>query len=138
MVRIKFDAELMKIMNLFGTITRSKVKDVIKRDEIYIFIVQQGEIGKAIGKKAANVRKLENILKKKIRVIEYNEDLEKFIRNVVMPLNLAKVEIEDAVVTIHSPDTKTRGYLIGRSASHLRNTENIVKRYFPIDEIKVV
>lgn len=138
MIKIKFDIELMKVMTLFETITRSKVKDVIKNEDLYIFIVQEGEIGKAIGKKAANVRKLENVLKRKVRVIEYSNDLERFVRNVIMPLRVEKVEIEDAIVILHTSDTKTRGYLIGRAASNLRNTESIVKRHFPIDEIKVV
>ena len=138
MTKIKFDIEMMKFMSLFETLTRSRVKDIIKYDDSITFIVHPGEIGKAIGKNASNIKRIEKALKKKIRIIEFNEDLERFIRNVIMPIKANEIEIDDKIVTITSPDSKTRGYLIGRAASNLRNYEEIVKRYFDIDEIKVV
>lgn len=138
MSKIKFDIKSMKLMTLFETVTRSHVKDMIIREDALIFIVMPGEIGKAIGKKAANIKKLEKISKKKIRIIEYSEDLEKFARNVVMPLKVNNIDIEGKIVTMTSPDSQTRGLLIGRAAVNLRNFESIVKRYFDIDEIKVV
>ncbi|MCK5025556.1 MAG: hypothetical protein KAS15_03135, partial [Nanoarchaeota archaeon] len=94
--------------------------------------------GKAIGKKAGNIKKLERISKKKIRIIEYRDDLEKFARNVIMPLKVNNIDIEGKIVKMTSPDSQTRGLLIGRAAVNLRNFESIVKRYFDIDEIKIV
>ncbi len=138
MTKIKYDLELIKFITLFENITRSKVKDLIKREDNLIYIVQQGEIGKAIGKKASNIIKLERILNKKVRVIEFSDDLEKFIRNVIMPLRVQQIDIVDKIATIKSPDSRTRGLLIGRAAVNLRNFESIIKRFFEIDEIKVV
>ncbi|MEA3514907.1 MAG: NusA-like transcription termination signal-binding factor [Nanoarchaeota archaeon] len=138
MSKIKFDIESIKLMTLFETITRSHVKDMIIREGTLIFIVMPGEIGKAIGKKAGNIKKLERISKKKIRIIEYSDDLEKFARNVIMPLKVNNIDIEGKIVTMTSPDSQTRGLIIGRAAVNLRNFESIVKRYFDIDEIKVV
>ncbi|MCK5629262.1 MAG: NusA-like transcription termination signal-binding factor [Nanoarchaeota archaeon] len=138
MSKIKFDIESIKLMTLFESITRSHVKDMIIREGALIFIVMPGEIGKAIGKKAGNIKKLERISKKKIRIIEYRDDLEKFARNVIMPLKVNNIDIEGKIVTMTSPDSQTRGLLIGRAAVNLRNFESIVKRYFDIDEIKIV
>ena len=138
MSKIKFDIETIKLITLFESITRSHAKDMIIKDDYFIFIVMPGEIGKAIGKKAVNIKKLERISKKKIKIIEYNDDLEKFVRNVIMPIRVHKIDIDGAVVTITSPDNQTRGLLIGRAAANLRNFESIVQRYFPIDEIKIV
>ena len=138
MSKIKFDIESIKLMTLFESITRSHVKDMIIREGALIFIVMPGELGKAIGKKAGNIKKLERISKKKIRIIEYRDDLEKFARNVIMPLKVNNIDIEGKIVTMTSPDSQTRGLLIGRAAVNLRNFESIVKRYFDIDEIKIV
>ena len=44
---------------------------------------------------------------------------------------------EGGIVFLDPKDLKTRGLLIGRGASNLRFFEAIVKRYFPIDELKV-
>ena len=78
------------------------------------------------------------MLKKKLRVIEFNDDLLRFIQNVVFPSKVKNIVEEEGVITITPPDSETRGYLIGRGAINLNNTKDIVKRYFKIEDIKVI
>lgn len=126
-------------MSLFNSITQAKLKDYIVDDNGQsIFIVEQNDIGKAIGKKASNVKLLENKLNRKIKIVEFNPEVLQFIKNIVFPLKLQNVELEDKTVKIEAPDTKTRGLLIGRSAKNLRNIEKIIKRYFDIEEVKII
>ncbi|MBW3003820.1 NusA-like transcription termination signal-binding factor [Candidatus Woesearchaeota archaeon] len=128
----------MKYISLFETITRAKVKDCFELGEKLVFVVQEGEIGKAIGKKAANVKKIEGMLKKRIRIIEFNPDLIRFINNVIYPVKAKNIEQDNSIITITSPDSHSRGLLIGKAAEILRNNEKIVQRYFEIEEIKVI
>ena len=58
----------MKIMSLFETLTQAKLKDCIF-DERIIFIVEENQIGKAIGKNGVNVRKIESALNKKVKIV---------------------------------------------------------------------
>ncbi len=136
-MKIKYDMNLMKFISLFESITRAAVDDAFQIDDTVYFIVREGEIGKAIGKKGTNYRRIEGILKKKIRLIENSKDLNKFVQNAVFPSKLANIEIDDKVIVLTAVDTKTRGMLIGRGGTSLRNLETIVKRYFDVDEIKV-
>lgn len=138
MIKIKYDINLMKYISLFDSLTRAKVKDCFELGEKLVFVVQPGEIGKALGKKAANVKRIENVLKKKIRVIEFDPDLIEFIKNVIYPINAKNIEQKEKVIIITSPDTQARGLLIGKSAEILRNNEKVVKRYFDIEEIKII
>lgn len=138
MIKIKFDIDTMKIMSLFESMTGANLKDCINSEGLIIFIVNDGEIGKAIGKKGINIRKLEYSLKKKIKVTEYNENLAQFIENLVYPAKVKEVKQEEKLITITAADSQSRGLIIGRGASILRNYESIVKRYFDIEEIKVV
>lgn len=138
MTKIKYDINAMKFISMFESITGADLKDCFEQNDKLIFVVKEGEIGKAIGKKGANTRKLERILRKKIRIIEFDPDLIKFIQNVVFPLKVKEIKMEDDIATIVPPDTQTRGYLIGKGAVNLRNTEAVVKRYFDLKEIKVV
>ena len=124
--KIKYDINLMKFISLFETLTRSKVKDCIDGNPL-IFVVQQGEIAKAIGKKGSNIRKIEGVLRKKIRIIEYNDDLEVFVKNVIAPIKVENITNEDGLVTITDPSTKTKGMIIGRNSSNLQNYKEIVK-----------
>ena len=136
-MKIVYDATLMKFMSLFESLTRARVKDCIAQDGMVIFVVQPNEIGKAIGPKGRNARKLEQILKKRVKIVEFSEEPATFIKSLVHPLQVREIKEEDGVFTITAADLKTRGMLIGRSASHLRKYESIVKRYFPIKELKV-
>jgi len=137
MSRIKYNIDLMKYMQLFENLTRAKLKDCIANEQL-IFIVEENEIGKAIGKGGSNVRRLEGLLNKKIKIAEFNQDVKQFIRNFVMPLQVKDINEEDNIITITGPDTKTKGLLIGRDSKNLNNLKDIVKRYFDVEDIKVI
>lgn len=130
---------LMKYMELFETLTRAKLKDCfIDKLERVVFVVMPNNIGKAIGKKGINIKKIEDLLKKKIRIVEFDPEMNKFISNLVFPLKITGFRFEGGILTINGADTNTKGLLIGRNAQNLRNTESIVKRFFELEEIKVI
>ena len=137
MTKIKYDINLMKFISFFETSTRAKVKDCIDSGSSLIFVVQKGEIGKAIGKNASNIKRIENMLKRKVRIIEFDEDVCKFVRNVLAPLKVEEVELVDSKVVIRDNNMKTKGMIIGRDASNLKKHKEIVTRYFPIEDIVV-
>lgn len=125
------------MMSVFEKITRTAARDAFEDNAATMtFIVNEGQLFKALGKAALNIRRLEKILKKKVRVIEFAPELEKFIINAIHP-NKCDIKIGGDIVTLLPNTLKMRGNLIGRAASHLRNTEMIVQRYFPIKRIVV-
>ena len=134
-------AELMKLMSMFEAVTRVSLKDcfVDETNNALTFIVPEGTIGKALGKKAVNVKNLEARLKRHVKVAEYNSDVKSFIKSLLFPLAVNDIsEIDEGVYQIEPADSKTRGMIIGRSAVNLRNLEKIIRRFFDIKEIKVV
>ena len=148
---IKLDINSLKLMTLFESITGARVKDYFELDGIKYFVVQQGEIGKAIGRQGSNIRRLQDVMKCNVKIVEHNEDLLEFIKNLIYPLRLhsadIKQEIKDEtsvnkkmsdVVYLEAIDVKTRGLIIGRNAASLRNLEKAVQRYFDVKEIKVM
>ena len=136
-IKKKYDINLMKFISLFESITRTNVIDAFELEDIIYFVIQEGQIVKAVGKQGINYKKLENIIKKKIRMVENSRDINKFIQNVLHPIKLANIEVEPEKVTLTAPDIKSRGIIIGRGGANLKNLENIVKRYFDIKEIKI-
>ncbi|MBW3019177.1 NusA-like transcription termination signal-binding factor [Candidatus Woesearchaeota archaeon] len=132
-----YDAGLMQIMSMFSSVCGVTPKDCMAHEQMLVFVVGEGLIAKAVGKAGANIRRLEAKLKKKIKVVEYSDDLLQFVKNVVAPLEVAELSEDDSVVTLIAKDLKTRGLLIGRNASNLRFFESIVKRFYPIKELKV-
>ena len=136
-MKIKYDINLIKYISLFESVTKAKLKDCIANNRI-IFVTNENEIGKAIGKNGSNIRRVENILKKKIKVVEFSQDVQQFIRNMIYPLQARDIKDEDGTITITGPDTKTKALLIGRERQNLENLKNAVKRYFPVKDIKVI
>lgn len=137
MNKIVYDETAMKFMVLFETMTKANLKDCIINDEIIFFIVEENQIAKAIGKQGSNIRNLQKALKRRIKIVEYSNDLIKFINNFIYPIKAKEVINEEGVIKIMTPDIESRGILIGKSATNLRSFESIVKRYFQITEIKI-
>lgn len=138
-MNIKYDLQTMKYMPMFENLTQAKLKSCFVDDLTQvIFVVQPGEIGKAIGQKGANVKRIELLLKRKIKLVEYSADLVTFVKNLINPIKAKEIKVEESIVQISPQDHKSRGILIGKNAQNLRNYEGIIKKYFPIEEVKIV
>ena len=132
---------MMHYISVFQKITKVDLKDCFE-DEVskqLVYIVGNGLISRAIGKGGANARMLERVLKRKIRIVQYSDEVCGFVENLLSPLKAAGVEkSEEGIIVIEPLDRATRGLIIGRGGINLRNLEKNVKRYFEIKEIKVV
>jgi len=136
--KIIYDINLMKFMSLFENMTRAELKDCfIDKNDNVVFVVRENQIAKAIGKHGANVKRLKQLLNRKIKIVEFNSNLIQFIKNLVYPLSIKEIRDDDGIVVLVGNDTKTRGLLIGREAQNLRSLESTVRRYFTVQEIKV-
>ena len=140
MTKIKYDLAMIQTISIFEKVTGAKLKDCIDDDHQgrLIFIVSPGQLWKALGKGSANIKKLETKFNRKIKIVEFNPELKRFIVNLVYPLKIKDVDEESSVITLHGQDTNTNGLLIGRNAQNLRNLEKNVRRFFEVEEIKVV
>ena len=141
----KLDTKALLQLSMFEKITKAKVKDCFEDSfKQLVFCVQSGQLHQAIGKAGVKVKKIEQLLKRKIRVIEFNPTLSLFVEGLCYP-HKGTVEDESRllwdskkeIVVITPIDHETRGYLIGKGASNLRNMEDITRRYFTVDEIRV-
>ena len=129
---------MMQFMSAFGSVSRADLKDCIADENQIMYIVKKGDLSQAIGKQAINVHKLERAFKRRIKMVEFNENVITFILNIIAPLKVREAQEEGSIIILTPIDSKTRGMLIGRAASNLRAIEAIAKRYFSITEIKVL
>ncbi|MBI2673049.1 NusA-like transcription termination signal-binding factor [Candidatus Woesearchaeota archaeon] len=134
---ISYNTEIIGYINVFETLTRTTVKDCFIDNSELVFMVSEGEAGRAIGKHGANIQRLSQMLNKKIKVIEFNKDVLKFINNLIYPANGNVYKSEEKTVSIQAKDTRDRAILIGRDRKNLKNLQNIVSKYFDVI-IKIV
>ncbi len=124
-------------MALFSRVTGVTAKDCIALEPGLYFIVNPGYVGRAVGKQGMNIKKLQLKMNKKIKIIEYAHVVDKFVKNLLYPLQV-EVSLDDKSVTIQCPDSKTKGQIIGRNAKNLNMLKNVVQRYFVGYSIQVV
>ena len=125
---MKLTNETIDTINLFEAMTKSKVKNCYINKNI-LFIVNEGQAGKTIGKHGIKIKRLSFMFKKKIRVVEFNKNPEKFVENLIYPLQ-AEITRNDNAIIIKAHDIKTKGLLIGRERQNLKKLNKIVAEYF--------
>ncbi|MBI2110297.1 NusA-like transcription termination signal-binding factor [Candidatus Woesearchaeota archaeon] len=135
---MKLTNETIQALAFFEQLTHAKVKDCFFEKEKTVFVVEQGEMSKAIGKNGVNVKKMQQISNKQIKVVEFNPDVKVFLRNYLMPIKVHEITVQDKLISLKIDGIRERGIIIGRDRSNLEHLKNVVNKYFDIQEIKVV
>lgn len=128
---------MINFRNIFEEITRTSIKDFISKENSISVIVDKGNLGRVIGKNGMNIKMLERRFNKRIKIIEYDEDVKTFINNIITPIKLKEIELEGDNIKLVAPGTKERGLLIGRESKNLEELKKIVYKYFKIKNIKI-
>lgn len=137
MVRVKLDQETVGLSSVMEKMSGARVKDCFQDEDTIYFVVAPGEIGKAIGKGGMNIRRVEGELHKKVRVVEFRERMEEFLRNLMYPVAVQEIIEEESAIILKDSSSKTKGVLIGRNGKNLKFLNRAVQRFFN-KEVKVV
>ncbi|MEM3824194.1 MAG: NusA-like transcription termination signal-binding factor [Candidatus Bathyarchaeia archaeon] len=140
---IKFTSTEMRYIALFESITGASVKDCIVDEEQgrVIFIVNEGQVGVAIGKGGRNIRTLERMTGKKHEIIEYSEDPVQFIKNALKPAVVKEVRLTERpdgkTIAVVSVNPKDKGVAIGKNGRNAERLRFLAKRYFQIQNVSI-
>jgi len=126
-----FDIKILGYIKIFENLTKARVKDCFTDDKELIFIVNEGEIGKAIGKQGSTIKMVSEKFKKKIKVIEYNSKPEKFVLNLIYPLK-PEVTIKDNKIIIKTSSNQEKGKIFGRGRENFKKLSNLINKYFKL------
>ncbi len=140
---IKLTTDQMRLMSLFQNVTGATARDCIEdeRQNRVIFVVNPGKMGLAIGKGGSHIKTLQNIIKKNVELVEYDDDPAKFLKNVLNPKLVSEVKINkrpdgsrQAIVMV---DPKKKGIVVGREGRNAEKARLLVKRYFDITSVLI-
>ncbi len=135
---MKLTLDSINNINLFENLTGAKVKDCISEDGVLIFLVEEGNVKRALGKDNSNLIRVGRILKKEIRIVAFSSDVCKFVGNLIYPNKPDEIRLEDKIVSIVVSDVTIKGRIFGRSRENLKRINSLVKNYFDVEEVKVV
>lgn len=116
-------------------LTRATALDCIidERFDRIVYLIKEGDMGLAIGRRGSNIRKMQRILGKRIEMVEYSSEVENFTKNVFKPANVIDVKREDdgrLAVYVHKGDL---GIAIGRGGCTIEKARLLLSRYFSTD-----
>jgi len=140
---IKFTSREMRFIALFESITGATVKDCIVDSDLnrIIFIVKEGNIGMAIGRRGKNIHLLEKMTGKKHEVIEHSENPSQFIRNALKPAKVDEIRISERpdgkTIAVVSVNPKDKGVAIGKNGRNAERIRFLAKRYFQIQNVSI-
>ncbi|MBI2543026.1 MAG: NusA-like transcription termination signal-binding factor [Candidatus Aenigmarchaeota archaeon] len=137
---VTFDTETIRLITLFENLTHTNVKDcLIDNDNNTVYlIIDEGEIGKAIGKNGASVRNTENMIKKDIRIFEFSNDIERFVKNLIPQVNSLKFKQDDGNNSVEIwLDKKDKAVVIGREGRNLKIFKELLQRNHDISDVVV-
>ncbi|MGC9309882.1 MAG: hypothetical protein ACP5D2_04290 [Candidatus Nanoarchaeia archaeon] len=134
------DMKFMRYINLFARIAKVATTNCFVYNNAILFAVPKGMVSQAVGKKGENVKKLASILSKRVRVIPSpsgEEDMERFVRDVVSPATFNKISCDNGLVSI-SAGRESKAALIGRGRKRERELEKILQKLFNIKKVRIV
>jgi len=134
-MKVVLDQRTLQNIAAFQQITRARVIDCLENEIAIFFVVEKGMRILALGVRGERLERLQRIFGKKVRVIEYSENLEEFVRNLVPEAQ--KIEIADKLVRIRVSKYH-RPRVIGKDKRNLMIIQGFLKRLFNIEEVKVL
>lgn len=130
----EIDQESMQLIAAFEKLSGTEIRDCLRNDVIY-FLVNPGKAAIAIGKGGQTVQNAESMFKKQIKIYEWAENDEQFIRNMIPGIKKLEINGEKAIVTV---DSKERGGVIGKGGSNINAIRELLTRNSGIKELKVL
>jgi N utilization substance protein A len=140
---IKISTDQMRLISLFQNVTGATARDCIedeKQDRV-IFVVNSGKMGLAIGKGGMHIKSLQNIVKRNVELVEYDEDPAKFLTNLLNSKLVSEVKIttradgsKQAIVLV---DPRKKGIVVGREGRNAEKARLLAKRYFNITNVLI-
>jgi len=142
MGEIVLTEDCIRLISQFEALTGASSRDCIidDRNQRVIFVVNPGEMGRAIGKKGASIKKASEEMGKRIEVVEYSPNPEQFIKNCFLPAQVTDVEFQGeehervAFVSVRDED---RGIAIGKDGKNIFKAKKLAQRQHDITDVKL-
>ncbi len=143
MVEVKLTEDCMRLISQFESLTGAGSRDCVvdDRNERLIFVINPGDMGLAIGKKGASIKKASEVMGKKIEVVEYNSNMEQFLKNCFLPAQVTSIlfegEDDQQTATVEVRD-EDRGIAIGKEGKNIFKAKKLALRQYNIADVQIL
>ena len=144
MSEIVLNERSLQLMKSFEDITGAGSRDCVvdEKNERLIFVINPGDMGRAIGKSGVSIKKASEELGKKIEVVEFSNDPVQFIKNCFLPARVISVDIREneegefeALVDVEEEDM---GIAIGKGGKNIFKANKLAERQHDIANVQII
>jgi transcription termination/antitermination protein NusA len=140
---IRLTSEQLSLMAMFQGMTGATARDCVvdEKQNRLIFVIQKGQMGLAIGKDGASVKKIERAVRKPVEVVEWSDDVCELLKNALGPRYVQEVRLSDrddgtkGVVVVVDP--RRKGAALGLGGRNAEKARMLAKRYFDISSVQI-
>lgn len=132
--------QTIRYINLLDKASHVKTSKCFFYNGFIFFAVNKKDVSRAIGPAAFNVRKIQERIGKKIKIIAEArgiEDAQRFIEGIISPIEIRNVDVDNNVITITAGNSQNKAALIGRDKRRYEELRKIIQEYFNRD-LKIV
>ena len=130
------DMQTMRYINLLDKASNVKTKRCFFYGGVIFFAVPSELVSRAIGPQASNIRKIDEKLGRRIRIIkEPNgiKDMDEFLKEVVLPTRFKSIEIIDNEVLMIAGSNQNKANLFGRNKKRYEELKRVVEDIFNLN-----
>src|SRR3989344_3239804 len=131
---IKLTTEDFRAISTFENITRVYPKDCLITDDTIYFLIEGKKMSLAIGKGGSTIKEVGKHLGKPVKLFEYSEDPQTFIKNMIP--TAGEVKIENGNVDISVP-SKERSAVIGREGKNIKAIKEFAIRHLGVTNLRL-
>lgn len=140
-MEIKLSADEMRYIALFESVTGARVRDCVIDEEggRLIFVVNQGELGLAVGKGGCRIREVRRLVGKGVEAVEYSDDPAEFVKNAMTPARIKEVQVIERggqKVALVSVEESDKGLAIGKGGKRLKRAKMLALRHHGIQDVR--
>lgn len=139
---IKLTEKELKCMSLFEVATGVSPIDCVESEGLILFVVREGDLKKVLAKGGTKIQEFSRLIKKRVKVVEYDSDPCKFLKNALMPAKLFEpIRImqrpDGKKIAVASINPKDKGLAIGKDGRTIELIRMVAKRHHGIDHVLV-
>jgi transcription antitermination factor NusA-like protein len=133
------DMQTMRYINLLDKASHVKTHTCFSYNNTIMFAVPKSMISKALGPDAINVRRIQEELGKRVRIVPAPEgisDLKEFISKIIAPVGFKSIEIKGEECILNA-GSQHKAALIGRNRRRYEELAIVIKDLFSL-ELKII
>ena len=127
------DMRDMRHLNLFEKITNVRTRFCFEYNENIMFCVPKFKLTQALGRNGENLRRISEILKKRIRIVvcpRSIEDARRFIESIISPASFKEIVVNEQEIVISAGSVQNKATLFGRHKKRYLEMKRIVNDFF--------